>query len=116
MTVIGTWALEIRTPIGRQHAVLEFSAAGDDATALTGVARSDDGDISLRDVALDGGQLTWSQSITRPMKLDLRFDVTVSGDTLAGTSKAGRLPASAVTGTRIPAANGRAETGRTTQR
>jgi hypothetical protein len=34
------------------------------------------------------------------MRLDLAFAVTVDGDTLTGTSKAGRLPSSKVTGRR----------------
>jgi hypothetical protein len=34
------------------------------------------------------------------MRLNLAFAVTVDGDTLAGTSRAGRLPASKVTGRR----------------
>lgn len=38
------------------------------------------------------------------MRLNLAFDVTVAGDTLAGTSRAGRLPASEVTGLRRTAA------------
>ncbi|MDJ1136122.1 hypothetical protein [Streptomyces iconiensis] len=34
------------------------------------------------------------------MRLNLAFAVTVDGDTLTGTSKAGRLPSSKVTGVR----------------
>jgi hypothetical protein len=34
------------------------------------------------------------------MRLNLAFAVTIDGDTLTGTSKAGRLPASKVTGRR----------------
>ncbi len=50
---------------------------------------------------LDGNRLTWKQSITKPMRLNLTFDVIIDGDTLSGTSKAGMLPASKVTGTRV---------------
>jgi hypothetical protein len=35
------------------------------------------------------------------MKLTLKFDVTVDGDTMTGTSKAGILPSSKVNGTRV---------------
>ena len=34
------------------------------------------------------------------MRPNLKFDVTIDGDTLTGTSKAGPLPTSKVTGTR----------------
>jgi len=41
-----------------------------------------------------------SSSFTRPMRLNLRFDVAVDGDQMTGTSKAGRLPTSKVSGVR----------------
>ncbi len=57
-------------------------------------------DVPLRDIAVDGTLVTWKQSVTKPLRLNLAFAVDVRGDTLEGTSRAGRLPASKVTGTR----------------
>jgi hypothetical protein len=52
----------------------------------------------------DGNRLTWAQSITKPMRMyltfDVLFDVLFDDDTLTGTSKAGLLPTCKVTGTR----------------
>ena len=74
MTVFtGTWDVTIDTLVGKIEAV----AAGD--------------------------RLTWTQAVTTPMKLTLKFDVTIEGDTMTGTSKAGIFPASKVTGTRSTA-------------
>ena len=42
----------------------------------------------------------WRQSVTRPIRLDLDFDVTARGDQLTGHSRAGRLPRTQVTGHR----------------
>jgi hypothetical protein len=56
----------------------------------------------LADLVHDGNRLTWAQSITRPMRINLTFDLTVDGDQLTGTAKAGRLPGSKVVGHRIP--------------
>lgn len=97
MPVEGTWNLSISTPIGKIEAVVELREQ--DGT-LTGVARGADEEVPLSDVALDGDRLTWKQAVTKPMRLNLAFDVTVNGDTLKGTSKAGRLPSSKVTGER----------------
>ncbi|MDT0440265.1 MULTISPECIES: hypothetical protein [Streptomyces] len=97
MPVEGTWNLSISTPIGKIKAVVELREQ--DGT-LTGVARGADEEVPLSDVALDGDRLTWKQAVTKPMRLNLAFDVTVDGDTLKGTSKAGRLPPSKVTGER----------------
>jgi hypothetical protein len=47
--------------------------------------------------------VTWLQDVTTPMKLKLKFAVTVEGDTMIGTSKAGIFPASKLQGTRTSA-------------
>lgn len=66
----------------------------------TGAAHGPGEQVPLDDVALVGDRLTWKQAITKPMRLNLAFALAVDGDTLTGTSKAGRLPASKVTGRR----------------
>ncbi|MFD9542320.1 hypothetical protein [Streptomyces sp. NPDC060022] len=103
MPVEGTWDLSISTPIGRIEAVVELL---DRDGVLTGVAHGVGEEVPLGDVALDGDRLTWKQAVTKPMRVNLAFALEVDGDTLVGTSKAGRLPASKVTGLRrtVPAA------------
>ena len=97
MPVEGTWDLSIATPIGKITAVVELR---DEDGVLTGTARGRGG----------GSPARRRRPRRRPAHLeagrhpadapDLAFDVTVDGDTLAGTSRAGRLPASKVTGLR----------------
>ncbi|KOU08603.1 hypothetical protein ADK86_03560 [Streptomyces sp. NRRL F-5755] len=102
MSVEGTWDLSVSTPIGKIKAVAEFRR---EDGVLVGTAHGAGEEIPLSEVILDGDRLTWKQSITKPMRLSLAFAVAVDGDTLTGTSKAGRLPASKVTGERraVPA-------------
>ncbi|MFJ4715913.1 hypothetical protein [Streptomyces sp. NPDC088785] len=97
MSAAGTWDLAVSTPIGTVTAVVELQDTGD---GLTGVAHGAGEEVPLADVALDGDRLTWRQAVTRPLRLNLTFAVTVDGDTLTGTSRAGRLPASKVAGSR----------------
>lgn len=97
MSVEGTWDLSVSTPIGTIAAVVELHRRDG---VLTGTAHGAGEQVPLEDVAFDHGLLTWRQSVTRPLRLNLTFAVTVDGDTLAGTSKAGRLPSSKVTGQR----------------
>lgn len=97
MSVAGTWNMSISTPIGKIKAVVELREQ--DGT-LAGFAHGAGEDVPLIDISLNGNRLTWKQAITKPMRLNLAFDVTVDGDTFRGTSKAGRLPASKVTGER----------------
>ncbi len=56
--------------------------------------------MALREVTAEGDRVTWKQAVTRPLRLNLAFDVTVDGDALHGVSRAGRLPSSRVTGVR----------------
>ncbi|MEU5695079.1 hypothetical protein [Actinosynnema sp. NPDC020468] len=94
----GTWRLVVSTPIGRQEAEIVLSTVD---VGWTGVARGAGEEVPLRDVAFDGTRLTWTQSITRPLRLNLAFDVAVAGDELTGFSRAGRLPKSTVVGHRV---------------
>lgn len=98
-SVAGTWQLVIDTPIGSQQVVLELSTQDGE---LHGVARDrrHGEESTLTDLVLDGNRLTWAQAIRKPMRLNLTFDVTVTGDELTGRAKAGRLPSSKVSGHR----------------
>jgi hypothetical protein len=95
MSVTGIWNLHIATPVGAQSAILELTEAHG---GIAGVMKNDRETLPVDDPVLDGSQLTWHVRMTRPLRLHLIFDVTVSGDTLSGTAKAGILPPSRVTG------------------
>jgi hypothetical protein len=94
----GTWNATMDTPIGQIVAV--FNITDVDGT-LGGTASTDKETVDILDAAADGDRLTWVLKTTTPMKLTLKFDVTVEGDTMTGTSKAGILPSSKVKGTRV---------------
>ena len=95
--LLGDWDVTIKTPIGSLAVVYTFTEQ--DGT-LAGTATAKDEEVPLRGIAVEGQRITWRQSVTRPMRLNLDFDVVVDGDRLTGHSRAGRLPRSAVTGAR----------------
>ncbi|WIE64896.1 hypothetical protein DEI99_016935 [Curtobacterium sp. MCLR17_036] len=101
-TLPGIWDLSMRTPIGTINARMQFTA---DRGIIVGAATGRGEDVPLRDVRVEdtstGEHVTWSQSITKPMRLNLEFDVLVNGDGMVGHSRAGRLPRTTVTGTRV---------------
>ncbi|MGJ6965605.1 hypothetical protein ACSDR0_27225 [Streptosporangium sp. G11] len=78
MAVEGVWDLSVSTPIGKIKAVVELSRQ---AGVLTGTAHGAGESVSLSDITLDGDRLTWKQAITKPLRLNLAFAVTVDGDT-----------------------------------
>jgi hypothetical protein len=95
--IVGTWDLVMKTPIGSIAAVYTFT---EDAGLLAGSAAGREETVPLADVSSDGSTVTWRQSITKPMRLNLEFEVQLDEDTLTGHSRAGRLPRSRVTGHR----------------
>ena len=97
-TFAGTWDVTLDTPIGKMDVVFEIT---DVDGVVGGIARSDAETVEILDAVADGNRLTWAQAVTTPMRLTLKFDVTVDGDTMTGTSKAGILPTSKVHGSRV---------------
>lgn len=100
-TITGTWDLRLRTPIGTLDARYTFT---EDGGVLAGTAEAQGETGALEALAVestaDGERITWSQKVTRPMRLNLDFDVVARGDSLEGHSRAGRLPRTSVSGTR----------------
>ena len=97
--ILGTWDVSLKTPIGTLSAVYVFSGTGG-VLAGTASTTSESETVPLAAIVCDGPRVTWRQSVTRPMRLNLDFDVVVDGQTLTGHSRAGRLPRTTVTGTR----------------
>jgi hypothetical protein len=95
--IVGEWDVAIKTPIGSLQVRYTFT---NHSGVLTGTAAGKGETVALRDITVAAQRVTWRQSVTKPMRLNLEFDVIVDGDRLAGHSKAGRLPRSAVTGVR----------------
>ncbi len=98
MSFEGTWNVVIATPIGKQSVVLDIvSHEG----GVRGTARQGTEVVPFLDPVVDGQRMTWTQQVTKPMRLTLKFDVTVEGRRMTGTARAGLLPSSRLTGERI---------------
>ena len=96
-TFAGLWDVTLATPIGKMAVVLDIS---DGDGVIRGTAATADETVDFIDALADGNQLTWTQNVTTPMKLTLKFDVTVEGDEMTGGAKVGFMPASTLTGSR----------------
>jgi hypothetical protein len=102
--ICGDWRLQMKTPIGTIEADYHFE---EHDGVVTGTANGAGEAVTLTDLVTrdtpDGPRVTWRQQITRPLRLNLEYDVSITGDTLTGESRAGRLPRTRVTGRRITA-------------
>ena len=97
MEVAGVWDVTVKTPIGSLAVVYTFAER--DGT-LQGTAVGHGETVPLHDIVVDRQRITWRQSVTKPMRLNLFFDVVIDGDHFSGHSRAGKLPRSAVNGVR----------------
>lgn len=99
MDIVGDWDVTIKTPVGSLQIVYSFA---DDDGVITGSAAGRHETVQVTDIVVadDGRQVGWRQTVTKPMRLNLAFDVVVDGDRFTGHSRAGRLPRSAVSGVR----------------
>ncbi len=94
----GDWDTTIATPIGKLQVRLLISTKDG---IMNGTATQGEESVPFLNPEIRDGKLNWSLNITKPLRLKLKFEVTVSGDQLTGTAKAGVLPASKLTGIRI---------------
>ncbi|HEY5105541.1 MAG TPA: hypothetical protein VII73_02080 [Caulobacteraceae bacterium] len=96
MSADGDWKTTINSPMGVQEGTLTLKTSGDTLTGQM-VGRMGSQDISGK---VDGDTLTWSASITTPFPMTLEFTVTVEGDKMSGSVKAGSFGSSPLTGVR----------------
>ena len=96
MSADGTWKTTINSPMGVQQGTLTIKT---DGATFTGqmVAAQGAQDISGK---VDGNTLTWGSKLTQPFPIDLEFTVTVDGDTMTGSVKAGAFGSSPLKGVR----------------
>ncbi|TXK84832.1 DJ-1/PfpI family protein [Paenibacillus sp. N3.4] len=98
----GTWHAIISTPIGKLPVMLHISTANGQ---VSGVSKQGDELVAFVDPIIEGNRLSWSQRVTKPMRLNLRFEVNLNGNKLTGIAKAGLLPASKVAAERVAEAS-----------
>ncbi len=97
MSVAGVYDCVTKTPMGDQNSVLTIEVDGD---AITGSNVGAQGSMELEDGKADGDSATWTMNMTSPMPMKLEASVSVDGDALTGSVKAGAFGEMAMTGTR----------------
>ncbi|MDF2725062.1 MAG: ThiJ/PfpI protein [Paenibacillus sp.] len=93
----GDWDTTIATPVGKLQVKLSISIR---EGVIQGSATQGGETAELIDPFFQNGKLVWSLRVAKPMRLNLKFEVSVDGDVMYGVAKAGILPASKLTGSR----------------
>jgi hypothetical protein len=86
MSIDGTWAVTMTTPMGAQELTLTLATDGD---KLTGAMKGPQGDLELSDGTVDGDNVAWNVAMTAPMPMTLKFSGAVDGDKIAGNAELG---------------------------
>ncbi|HEY1880666.1 MAG TPA: hypothetical protein VGG68_12105 [Caulobacteraceae bacterium] len=96
MSLDGAWKTKINSPMGVQEGELTITSSGD---TFTGVMKGRMGEQPING-SVSGDSASWSAQITQPFPMTLEFSVTVSGDAMTGSVKAGAFGSSPLTGER----------------
>ncbi|MBI1684079.1 hypothetical protein [Caulobacter hibisci] len=91
MSIAGQWDIAVDTPMGVQKSVLSLAT---DGQTLSGELLNQFGSTPLKEGLVDGEKLTWILQPMIPMPMTLKFEASVSGDTISGavTSTLGTSP------------------------
>ena len=98
MTVAGTYAITVKSPMGEQSGTLTVHPDGGAFSGTVNVAMM--GTMEIADGKVDGDRLSWTMQMKMPMPMALECEATVSGDAISGTVKAGAFGTFDLNGTR----------------
>jgi hypothetical protein len=97
MAIDGSWKITVNSPMGVQEATLALATSGD---TLTGTQTGSFGTQQLVDGRVEGNTASWKASINAPFPLTLEYAVTIDGDKMTGSVKAGAFGSSPLQGQR----------------
>jgi carbon-monoxide dehydrogenase large subunit len=92
----GDWSMVLSTPMGPQEMVGHFHTDGE---SLSGYLKSPQGQQSLNGI-VDGNRVKFELKVEKPMKITLKYDLTVQGERLTGKVKMGIFGTAKLTGER----------------
>lgn len=84
-SIDGEYDMVLSTPMGPQDMVMRLAR---DGGTVTGELSSPEGAMEFTG-AYDAGRVTFDLKVTKPMKITLKYDLTVTGGNVAGTCKMG---------------------------
>ena len=94
--VDGGWKMVLATPMGPQEMSGHFVT---ECQSLSGYLRSPEGQHDFSG-SVEGNRLKFDLEVGKPMKITLKYDITVSGDRLSGKVKIGIFGSARLSGER----------------
>lgn len=94
--VDGDWKMVLATPMGPQEMTAHFETVGQ---SLGGYLRSAEGEQGFSGT-VEGNRLKFDLKVEKPMKITLKYDLTVDGDRISGKVKMGIFGSARLSGQR----------------
>jgi aerobic carbon-monoxide dehydrogenase large subunit len=95
--VDGEWAMVMSTPMGDQEMTGKFVTSGD---TVSGELLSPMGSQAFSGTVA-GNRVKFDLAVEQPMKMTLKYDLTIDGDAMTGKVKMGMFGSSKLTGKRV---------------
>ncbi len=97
VVVDGDWDMVLASPVGPQPMVGHFET---DGSALSGYLKAAEGEQPFSGGTVEGNSVKFDLKVEKPMKLTLKYDLVVEGDSISGKVKMGIFGKAKVTGKR----------------
>lgn len=93
----GVWQITMSTPMGPQEMTAHFRTGG---ANLSGELISPEGSQGFTGTVTDN-RLKFDLAVEKPMKITLKYDITIEGDALTGKAKMGMFGSAKLKGERV---------------
>jgi hypothetical protein len=84
----GKWQITVKGPTGPQVTELVVERVNGQ---LTGTQTGGGVSSPILDAVFEGNNLRWANQVTKPIKLTVKFDGVIEGNTIKGKCKAGMM-------------------------
>lgn len=97
VNIDGDWKIVLSTPVGPQEMIGHFETEG---SSLSGYLSAAEGHQEFTGL-VEGNNLVFELKVKKPMKLTLKYNITIHGDTLNGKCKMGIFGSAKLTGQKV---------------
>lgn len=97
VAIDGEWQITMSTPMGPQEMTAHFRTEGE---RLSGELVSPEGSQGFTGT-VTGNRLKFDLAVEKPMKITLKYDITIEGDALTGKAKMGIFGSAKLKGQRV---------------
>lgn len=98
IAIDGDWKIILSTPVGPQEMIGHFETDGE---LLSGYLSAAEGHQEFTGRIEDGNRLLFDLKVTKPMKLTLKYNITIDGNKLSGKCKMGIFGSAKLNGQKV---------------